>query len=885
MTNDIIIGRDDSDKKKLGDKGLVYIGKHYVKMGQTTSLSNRVMLDLARPHVILVSGKRGSGKSTSLGVIAEEMCNLPKDVSENLSIIMFDTMGIFWTMKYPNNREEELLRQWNLKTSSFKVNIYCPSGYFKEYKKCNIPVDVPFTLKTSELNAEDWCNVFGIELTSNIGILIERVISELEGNNYDINKLTDLIKKDKKADDNAKNGAENRFNSVIGWGLFDKNGTEIEDLIKPGNVSIIDLSAYTHISGSSNIKSIVISIISKKLLNSRIKSRKLEELTDIGKSDTLLLDEHEKKPMPLLWLMIDECLPKDSMITTENGLMNIEEVIKLVEVGKSIKVLSLDVNGKNYEYKEIEKTYRINKRELLKIYTETGDSLRCTPDHPILTDQGYISAINSKNIAIPLIYPHIKDKKLIIARLIGHIYGDGYLSTNKIVGFSGKGHEEDLKKIKEDLGFLGFSSSNIYTRITRSSIKDASGKIIKVIGISQELKASTLSWNFFKDLGLPIGEKAKSATIIPEWIMNSSKEEKAEFLGALMGSDGYGLSKAKNSKLDFNAIRISFNKIEKLEKESWKFASQICQLFNDLDIKVSSVKKKPGNIRVDSNKSIKIMITLSKSIDNTLRFINNIGFKYCKLKEIKAKKWGAYLKAYKEKLKNNRKAMQSALILKEGGLNLKEISNEINVEYQKLRVWSKTKSKLKTTWDFDDFDTWINKRVKKDSLYLNIISTSLEASEELFDITVKDNHNFLANGFIVHNCHEFLPRDIKTPATDALVQLLREGRQPGISLVLATQQPGEIHKDVITQTDIVISHRITAKRDIEALNAMSQSYLTADIQRYLNDLPSLKGSAIILDDNSERIYPVRIRPRMSWHGGETPSAIQVKRKELINLGL
>ena len=124
MTNDIIIGRDDSDKKKLGDKGLVYIGKHYVKMGQTTSLSNRVMLDLARPHVILVSGKRGSGKSTSLGVIAEEMCNLPKDVSENLSIIMFDTMGIFWTMKYPNNREEEILRKWNLKTSSFKVNIY-----------------------------------------------------------------------------------------------------------------------------------------------------------------------------------------------------------------------------------------------------------------------------------------------------------------------------------------------------------------------------------------------------------------------------------------------------------------------------------------------------------------------------------------------------------------------------------------------------------------------------------------------------------------------------------------------------------------------------------------------------------------------------------------
>ena len=50
-----------------------------------------------------------------------------------------------------------------------------------------------------------------------------------------------------------------------------------------------------------------------------------------------------------------------------------------------------------------------------------------------------------------------------------------------------------------------------------------------------------------------------------------------------------------------------------------------------------------------------------------------------------------------------------------------------------------------------------------------------------------------------------------------LTQLLREGRQPGISLVLATQQPGQIHKDVMTQSDIVISHRVTSATDLEAL--------------------------------------------------------------------
>jgi len=129
----------------------------------------------------------------------------------------------------------------------------------------------------------------------------------------------------------------------------------------------------------------------------------------------------------------------------------------------------------------------------------------------------------------------------------------------------------------------------------------------------------------------------------------------------------------------------------------------------------------------------------------------------------------------------------------------------------------------------------------------------------------------------IDEAHEFLPLHGKTIATDALVQILREGRQPGLSLVLATQQPGKIHTDVMTQSDIVLSHRVTSAPDISALNQIMQSYLLNTISGYMDDLPTLKGSAIILDDNSERIYPMRMRPRFTWHGGEAPTAIQKKK--------
>ena len=92
--------------------------------------------------------------------------------------------------------------------------------------------------------------------------------------------------------------------------------------------------------------------------------------------------------------------------------------------------------------------------------------------------------------------------------------------------------------------------------------------------------------------------------------------------------------------------------------------------------------------------------------------------------------------------------------------------------------------------------------------------------------------------------------------------------------MLATQQPGQIHRDVMTQSDIIISHRVTSAQDLEALNYIMQSYLLESIKKYMDDLPTLKGSAILLDDNSERIYPMKVRPRFTWHGGEAPTLIK-----------
>ncbi|MBI2629542.1 DUF87 domain-containing protein [Candidatus Pacearchaeota archaeon] len=576
MPYDIIIGRDSSDKKRFEKRGLIYLGKGFVKMGQYTSLSNPIYMDIARSHVVLVSGKRGcltegtsiftdkgylpikdfnkenkilsfnkdekkfewenaelleypisenlieieledgrklqltkehpllitsgekllsllwmeaeklnkgdklisvnnnftdlfpvriknikiiegikkvydlsvdknhsfiangiishnSGKSYSLGVIAEELATLPQEERENIAGLILDTMGVFWTMKFENEKEKDLLEEWKLKPKKTPVKIFIPLGYFEDYEKRGIPVDEKFSISPKELESEDWITTFNLSITEPVAVLIEKVINTLKEENLNFS-IKDIIKKidsEHSSTIDARNSASSLFEAADSWKVFSEQETEISKLIKAGETSVLDLSMYSS-TGAFNVRALVISLISKKLFKERMLSRKTEEVQAVQHGIDYLSFK-QKREMPLVWIFIDEV-------------------------------------------------------------------------------------------------------------------------------------------------------------------------------------------------------------------------------------------------------------------------------------------------------------------------------------------------------------------------------------------------------------------------------------------------------------HEFLPNDGKTPATDALIQLLREGRQPGISLVMATQQPGSLAKDAITQADIILSHRVTALPDIQALNEIMQSYVYSSINKYMDELPSLKGSAIILDDNSERIYPMRVRPKFTWHGGEAPTAVKVEKR-------
>ncbi|MGC9133115.1 MAG: ATP-binding protein [Nanopusillaceae archaeon] len=320
---DIIVGRSLDDLEKYGFLGTIYIGKEYIKMENTLSLANKIYLDVNLPHLILIAGKRGQGKSYTLASLFESLSLLEKDLLENFSGLIFDTMGIFWTMKFPNYRDAELLEKWDLKPQSVhNARILVPKGLLDEYRKIDMPIDDVFELNPADLSGIEWALAFNLDPSSSIALYIQRIIKKMKenSNGYSIQDIINYTEK-LNIDSKIKNAIITYFDNADSWGLFSEKSETIKNLVKPGYINILDISLYTAITGGWSIKNLVIGLVAKKIFYQRLIYRKVEELEEIYISKEL-----GTRKFPLIWMAIDEAheaIPNDSITPATEPLIQI----------------------------------------------------------------------------------------------------------------------------------------------------------------------------------------------------------------------------------------------------------------------------------------------------------------------------------------------------------------------------------------------------------------------------------------------------------------------------------------------------------------------------------------------------------------------------------
>ncbi|MBU0635997.1 hypothetical protein KKE06_03150, partial [Candidatus Micrarchaeota archaeon] len=248
--------------------------------------------------------------SYSMAVMLEEMARQPPEIRSRISAIAIDTVGIFWTLKIPNKRENKLLEEWDLKPAATNVKVMVPKGKIDFYKKNDIPVDGVFTLKSSELDAEEWLALFKLTWKDPDGVLLTRIIENLKeklGTYYGLEDIIKAVQNDKESERVTRQAVVSRLKAAKSWGLFEKTGTRIKELVRPGQLTIIDVSAYRQAIGMEGTRDVIVALVGKKLFEERMLYRKEEE-------SKLIAGMKRESKMPIIWMFIDEAhmfMPKD----------------------------------------------------------------------------------------------------------------------------------------------------------------------------------------------------------------------------------------------------------------------------------------------------------------------------------------------------------------------------------------------------------------------------------------------------------------------------------------------------------------------------------------------------------------------------------------------
>ncbi|MHA1155790.1 MAG: ATP-binding protein, partial [Candidatus Heimdallarchaeota archaeon] len=295
-TNDsIILGRGSSTIKQIGCQGTMYLGRVSEK-GKHDLYGKKVLVDAVFPHVIFISGHRGSGKSYTLGVIAEELSK----ADLGIGVILVDPIGIFWALKNENSdvNESVLLEKWGLNPDFLKnIEVFTPIGIFNDYK--DETVDTPFALKPSDLHIEDWCRTFDIDRYEVRGTVLEKAmqIVSREQKDYSIDDLLAALDDPGITNSYRSDSIQairSRMNAAKGWGIFSGNGTPLSALSSPNKISVLDISNPRI---GDSLRALLVGIIARKILEARIKSSRGELFETSGE---------DNGSIPVTWLLIDE---------------------------------------------------------------------------------------------------------------------------------------------------------------------------------------------------------------------------------------------------------------------------------------------------------------------------------------------------------------------------------------------------------------------------------------------------------------------------------------------------------------------------------------------------------------------------------------------------
>lgn len=236
-----VLGRTDSEP----DAPTGHLGSYRALDGSSGA---GLSLDFDRPHAGLIVGKRGYGKSYTLGVVAEELGR-----ASGLAPVIVDPMGVFTTLDGPATGESVPARV----------------------------VDDP-AVDPASLDPRSWCALLDLPPESGAGSLVWQAARTLQriddtGGKVTLDAMCGHVE-NSDAPVTDRRAAINHLTLADSWGVFDAGGIDATEL-SGDEITVVDVSELDTAPMNAVVRS-----IAEGLYRARIEGR-------TGRLPWLLVDE------------------------------------------------------------------------------------------------------------------------------------------------------------------------------------------------------------------------------------------------------------------------------------------------------------------------------------------------------------------------------------------------------------------------------------------------------------------------------------------------------------------------------------------------------------------------------------------------------------------
>ncbi len=353
-----------------------------------------------------------------------------------------------------------------------------------------------------------------------------------------------------------------------------------------------------------------------------------------------------------------------------------------------------------------------------------------------------------------------------ILRLMGAAWGDGSLTLhpNGKGVLSCYGRAEDLEDLRRDVLAIGFTPSRVYARVRHHAV-NTPYRAYEFDHVETWFKvSSTALVALLASLGLPLGNKARSDWRMPVWLKRARLWQKRLFLAALFGAEMSAPSTVTDHDYNFEAPTLSVNKRAPFVESGREWLQDIADLLGEFGVQTHPIGQRAEQMNPDGSWSVRLRLSAVSSPENLIQLWSRVGFECHREKRALASVAVTYLRLKQRVLASRASVAEQTVALRAEGKTAQEVKAVLvgpfaNERFVERSLWGGRTDSPRIGQAFKPFSQFVDEATAglgMSGLAWDTV-VSVESADDyqgdVYDFTVAhEDHNFVAQGFLVSNC-------------------------------------------------------------------------------------------------------------------------------------